>query len=172
MRSEDRNYEGPVTHTDPALHRDALEFHKALGELLRIYQFRDRKRICCNDISVTQCYALDALVRRGSLGVAALADELYLDKSTTSRVVDALERKGYLERTPDPRDGRSVALQITSAGRALCERIEEDLIVEHERLLADFDPEVRQAMARLIARLAREAHARFSRVDGSCCPQA
>ena len=154
---------------DAALDRDAVEFHEALSELLRVYQFRDRKRICCHDISVTQCYALDALSSLGPVAVSHLAQELYLDNSTTSRVVDTLERKGYVRRSPDPGDRRALRVEITTDGRKLHTLIEQDLIEEHKRLLADIDPEVRQATARLIARLAREASARFSRRDGSCC---
>jgi DNA-binding MarR family transcriptional regulator len=154
---------------DPDLVRDAEKLQKALAELLRIYQFRDRKRICCHDISVTQCQALEALVRRGGLTLGELAHELFLDKSTASRVVDALERKGYLRRGQDPADGRAIRLDPTDGGRELHARIEADLVEGHRRLLCDFDPEVRRATIRIVARLAREAAARFSRQDGSCC---
>lgn len=152
-----------------ALHHDAVEFHDAISDLLRVYQFRDRKRICCYDVSVTQCHALEVLARSGPLTLGALAETMYLDKSTASRVVDALERKGYVTRRDDPADGRSVRLVVTPGGRGLQKRIERDLIVQHQQLLADFEPEVRQATTRLIARLAREASSRFSRTDGSCC---
>lgn len=154
---------------DPTLDRDAMQFHEALSELIRVYQFRDRKRICCHDISVTQCYALEALVRRGALTLNELATELYLDKSTASRVLDALERKEYLVRETDPEDRRAIRVALTPRGRELHARIEADLLEEHKRLLGDLDPEVRQAISNLIGRLAREASERFSRVDGSCC---
>ena len=56
-------------------------------------QFRDRDRICCHDISVTQCYALETLVQQGPVRLSGLAERLFLDKSTTSRVVSTLVRK-------------------------------------------------------------------------------
>ena len=84
------------------LDADAGALHDALSELVRVYQFRDRDRICCHDISVTQCYALEALLRRGPSGLNELAAELYLDKSTASRVVATLERKRYISRAPPP----------------------------------------------------------------------
>src|SRR6185436_17114243 len=92
------------------LEADAAALHEALCELVRVYQFRDRDRICCHDISVTQCYALEALLRRGPSGLNELAAELYLDKSTASRVVGALERKRYVSRAPHPEDGRAIVL--------------------------------------------------------------
>ena len=33
-----------------------------MADLVRVYQFRDRDHICCHDVSVTQCYALEMLV--------------------------------------------------------------------------------------------------------------
>jgi DNA-binding MarR family transcriptional regulator len=153
------------------LDADAAELHDALSELVRVYQFRDRDRICCHDISVTQCYALEALVRRGPCGLNELAAELYLDKSTASRVVGTLERKGYLRRASHPDDGRAVVLSITAAGRRLCDRIRTDLVAEAKHLLQDIEPAVRQETARLLLRLARAAAARSGLASGSgCCP--
>lgn len=148
---------------------DTLEFHRALAELVRVYQFRDRERICCYDVSVTQCHALESLLRRGTQTLNELAGELYLDKSTTSRVVDALEVKGYAERRVNPASGRSVLVSATRAGRALHARIEHDILSEEQRLLADFAPAVRRRMAGLISSLAQAAAARVNARDGSCC---
>jgi len=151
------------------LDRDAAELHAALNDLVRVYQFRDRKRICFHDVSVTQCYALSALVREGAPTINELAEELYLDKSTTSRVIDSLVRKGYARRARAPEDGRIVRVRPTEKGVNLFLTIQGHLIEQEKRLVADFDPEVRQATARLIARLARAARERFSREDGTCC---
>ena len=159
--------ESPVK--DDTLERDAAELQEALSDLIRVYQFRDRKRICCYDVSVTQCYALRELVRHGPMPLTQLATSLYLDGSTASRVVDSLEKKGYAVRTQDPGDGRAIKLEATDAGRTLHGQIERDLLNEQRALLSDFDPDVRQATTRLIARLAREASSRFSRHDGRCC---
>src|SRR5918996_5720968 len=92
------------------LHRDAVALQAAVAELVRVYQFRDRDRICCHDISVTQCYALETLVEHGPLRLGELSDRLFLDKSTTSRVVRSLVKKGYVKQHADARDGRATAL--------------------------------------------------------------
>src|SRR5215207_9105199 len=123
---------------------EVLAVHEALSDLVRVYQFRDRDRICCHDVSVTQCYALEALVRRGPSTLNDVAAELYLDKSTASRVVAALERKKYVARSPNPSDGRSVLLRTTPAGQRLYERIRDGLLEEERQLLKEFPPEVRR----------------------------
>jgi MarR family 2-MHQ and catechol resistance regulon transcriptional repressor len=154
---------------DPELARDTADLYDALEDLLRIYQFRDRDRICCFDVSVTQCYALEGLIRKGSMTLNDLAAYLYLDKSTASRVVDALERKGYVARSAHPDDRRSVLLEATATGRDLESRIRESILAEERHLLADFKPDVRQSMTQLIRRLAKAAAASVDASSGSCC---
>lgn len=153
----------PSRPADLQLRRDAGRIHQALSDLVRVYQFRDRDRICCHDVSVTQCYALEALVRLGPRTLNQLAGELYLDKSTASRVVTALERKRYVTRSAHPRDRRAVVLAPTAAGRRLHDLIRRELLAESLELLRDFPPGVRQAAARLLARLTRAAERRSGR---------
>ena len=161
----------PLQRTVPTgrLAADAAALHEALSELVRVYQFRDRDRICCHDISVTQCYALEALLRRGPSGLNELAAELYLDKSTASRVIATLERKGYVSRASHPQDKRAIVLKVTAAGKRLHDRIRTDLIAQTRDLLEDFEPEVRAGAARLILRLARAAAVRSGVTPGTAC---
>jgi DNA-binding MarR family transcriptional regulator len=97
-----------------------------------------------------------------------------LDKSTMSRVVRTLVRKGYAKPAGDPRDGRVVMIAITHAGRKLYERIEAELIAQQEAVLHGLDPHLRGEVAEVISRLARAAEARFITgrsvgcADGSC----
>lgn len=154
---------------DATLHADAQSVHEALSDLVRVYQFRDRDRICCHDVSVTQCYALEAVIRRGPITLGEVAAELYLDKSTASRVVGTLERKRYVTRSPHPTDGRAVLVKPTSAGEKLYAMIRKDLIEEEKALLGDFEPRVRKAAAQIMARLARAAEARSGLGAGAAC---
>jgi len=158
-----------INLADPALTRDAHALYQALNELLRVVQFRDRDRACCYDVSVSQCYALKAVVDAGGLTVNDLAAELYLDKSTASRVANGLEAKGYLVRGRDQADGRIVRLEATEAGVGLCLRIEDALAAEYAEILSDFDPEIRAAITRMVGRLAGTFAARVDASGGSCC---
>jgi MarR family 2-MHQ and catechol resistance regulon transcriptional repressor len=159
----------PIVGQDGQLEADTVDLHRSLSELVRVYQFRDRDRICCYDISVSQCYALEAVAEHGPLTLNDLAARLYLDKSTASRVVDALEKKGYVERHANPEDRRALRLVATGDGRELYGRIEADILAQERSLLAVFPSEVRQSMARLIGELARAAAARVDSSGGTCC---
>ena len=161
--------------TENDLQQHAQAFQAAVAELVRVYQFRDRDRICCHDISVTQCYALETLVEHGSMRLSDLADRLFLDKSTTSRVVTALVKKAYVEQREDPHDRRSTLLTATRPGRQLCARITDDLVQQQKALLADLDPDIRAGVVDVIRRLARAADTRFRSgvsVTGTACDDA
>ena len=153
---------------------DAVALHEAVANLVRVYQFRDRDRICCHDVSVTQCYALETIVEHGPMRLSALAERLFLDKSTTSRVVSTLVRKGYVEQRADAKDGRATTLRATRQGQRLCARITDDLVDQQKLLLQDLDPEVRAGVVQVLRRLAQAADARFrsgvaSGAGATCC---
>ena len=147
---------------DSRLQTDAEDLQNALSDLVRIYQFRDRNQICCHDISVTQCYALEALAEHGPLRLGALADRLYLDKSTTSRVVQTLIRKGYAANGSEAGDRRAMAIAPTRAGRLLLERIKADLVDQQKLVVQDIDPRVRAGVIEVIRRLTDAAETRFA----------
>lgn len=149
----------PSTGPDP-LERDTRDLYDAVSNLVRFVQFRDRDRICCHDVSVTQCYALESLVRWGPSSLGALATDMYLDKSTTCRVVDALERKGYARRDPDPDDARGIRVSATPEGRRLQGRIQAGILREEREILKSFPPEVRQSITEALRRLAKAMAAR------------
>ena len=107
-------------------------------------------------------------MRQGGMSMNDLAARLYLDKSTASRVVDALERKGYVTRVQHPEDRRAVVLEASTSGRALEGKIRDEILAEERELLARFAPEVRQAMTQLLRQLTRAVSDRCA--SGSCCP--
>src|SRR6478752_4345597 len=150
-----RTSKRPASLTDETLHRDAAALQAAVADLVRVYQFRDRDRICCHDISVTQCYALEMLADHGPMRLSALAERLFLDKSTTSRVVGTLVKKGYVEQRADTADGRATALHVTPSGRRLYKRITDGLVDQQKQILQDLEPDVRDGVVTVIRRLAR-----------------
>jgi len=159
--------------TSAALARDAENLHEALSGLVRLYRFRDRDQICCFDVSVPQCHGLEALVRDGPLTLGELADRLYLEKSTASRVVDALERKGYVNRAPHPGDRRALQLGVTPAGRRLVDRIRASLVEDAKAVLEDLSPPFRREATRFLHRLTEVTARRLGRgpggASGSSC---
>ncbi len=160
---------GTETGASDALDRDVGAFTDALGELVRVVQFRDRDRACCHDLSVTQCYALEGIVDADGLTVNELAAHLFLDKSTVSRVARGLVERGLVAREADAADGRVVRLVATARGRAVHQAIASDLLEEYRDMLADLAPEARASVVRVVERLGSAFARRVDVQGGSCC---
>ncbi len=149
------------------LERHAIDLNTAVADLIRAYQVRDRDCICCHDISVTQCHTLEVL-QKGPVTLGELTAKLLLDKSTTSRVVHTLVRKGYVERGAHPEDRRALQIRSTAKGRKLYQRIERSLQEQSMMLLAEFPPEVRDAAIKVVSEIAAVAMSR-ARESATCC---
>jgi DNA-binding MarR family transcriptional regulator len=54
----------------------------------------------------------------GPTTISGLAERLEITKQGASQIVDDMERRGYVERRPDPSDARARLLQLTDRGRA------------------------------------------------------
>jgi MarR family transcriptional regulator, 2-MHQ and catechol-resistance regulon repressor len=106
------------------LERQAAEMDRLLTALIKRYQFRDRNTICCDDVTVSQCYVLKELGDQGTLDMTALARRMCLKASTLTRVVDQLERKGLALRRRLQADRRVCCVELTAKGGALLKRME------------------------------------------------
>jgi DNA-binding MarR family transcriptional regulator len=59
----------------------------------------------------------------GWLRLNELNDHVLLSQSSLSRLVERLEKRGYVERMPAPDDGRGVLIKLTEAGWDLQKQI-------------------------------------------------
>jgi DNA-binding MarR family transcriptional regulator len=64
--------------------------------------------------------ALTLIVENPGLRQAKLADALAIERPNLVTVLDELERKGWIERSPVPSDRRAYALTATISGKRLC----------------------------------------------------
>jgi DNA-binding MarR family transcriptional regulator len=72
----------------------------------------------------------------GQLRLNEINDKVLLSQSSLSRLVDRLEKRGLVERTTAPDDGRGVLLSLTEAGRELQKSIGRDHVREIAQLVA------------------------------------
>ena len=78
---------------------------------------------------------LTALLTTGPISQQQLAEHMRVNRSLVVGIVDALERRGWVERRRDPDDRRSYRLHVTSAGEAAVREIA-PLVQEANRAMA------------------------------------
>jgi DNA-binding MarR family transcriptional regulator len=83
-----------------------------------------------------------------------LSQEVIMDKSTVSRIVDRLVRAGYVERRPSLHDRRAVYAAMTSEGRNALRHVTRAFrAVFEDVFLGDLDAEELALMTSLLNRL-------------------
>jgi DNA-binding MarR family transcriptional regulator len=127
-----------------------------VGPLLRIGHQRAARSFTAAldglDIEGRHYGVLHNLATRGPLSQRRLIELTGSEKSSMVRTVDDLEARGYAVRRPSPVDRRAHAVEITEAGRAVCERA---TVIANEvggGLLACFTPEEREVFLALLTR--------------------
>jgi len=94
---------------------------------------------------------------QGPIGVVEVAELLGRDHSTVSRQVGKLEAQGLVVRRPSPADGRVRLLEVTPAGRATLDAIDEARRRLMSAALAHWSAKDRRDLERLLTRLADQA---------------
>jgi MarR family transcriptional regulator, lower aerobic nicotinate degradation pathway regulator len=105
-----------------------------------------------HDLSVIHVRLLRVL-RDREPGMFELAQQLELKKSTLSGLVNRSERRGLVERTASPDDGRAARLRVTAEGRKISRVIDERVNAEMEKLAAVLPRTERDRLARVVSQL-------------------
>ena len=110
------------------------------------------------------------LEQDGEQRCSALAARAGVDVSVASRQLAALERSGYVERRPDPHDGRASLMSLTDEGvRALA--VTRALRAEWAATaLADWDEDDARLLSGLLERLAADLDRALPAVSSPAVP--
>ena len=116
--------------------RDGVGF--MLSRVRKSYIGEVEKELTPYDISSSQ-WAVILNIADGRGGTAAeLCKTMRYDPGAMTRMLDRLERKGFLQRSRMPGDRRTVQLELTPSGKALRPKIVAALVRVLNRLLVGF----------------------------------
>jgi DNA-binding MarR family transcriptional regulator len=126
---------------------DAQVLQDRLVSFIRAFGLHQPERTPCGQpIPVSEAHALAELTRDAPLGQAQLGRRLRLEKSTVSRLVGQLIGRGWLERRPDPGDGRATLLVLTPAGQQAADELASARAAKIARLLEAIPADEREAV--------------------------
>ncbi len=76
------------------------------------------------DITPEQWVMLDSLYQRNGQSQTELAGDSYKNAPTVTRIIDLLEKKGFVERQRFENDRRRYRILLTDAGKAVVEKVQ------------------------------------------------
>ena len=102
--------------------------------------------------------ALGAVHTRGPARISDVAEALNVAQSVASRQVAALESAGYIERTPDPEDGRASLVSATPAGRRVLAECHRRMVHAFSHALEGWSETEIEALSGALERLREDVH--------------
>jgi DNA-binding MarR family transcriptional regulator len=104
-------------------------------------------------LNLSEASLLAFVEESGPLTQTRLAQRLGLGRAATGSVIDSLEKRGLVERQPDPDDRRVWLVTVTRAGKDLVEQVNASDQVLRSELRAGISRADRQQLAALLVRL-------------------
>lgn len=132
-------------------------FMKQLGEVWRCANLYRTAQYAALGIGSYQDSYLLHICREPGIPQDRLAEVIYVNKSNVARQLASLEEKGFITRTPDPQDRRSLLVYPTQKALDAIPAIREVHRSWNERVLAGFTQEEREFLEKCIERLAENA---------------
>jgi DNA-binding MarR family transcriptional regulator len=97
-------------------------------------------------ISVPEFRCMRAFRGEHDLLISQIVQTLQVSASRVTRIVESLEQKGFLVRSIDPSDRRSIIATLTPKGVALSDNLENRYIEMHEEILKDIPQQNHEAV--------------------------
>jgi DNA-binding MarR family transcriptional regulator len=109
-------------------------------------------------LTVPQHRLLVLVASDGPRRVGALADDLGVNQSNASRLVDRLGRLGLVRRVRDVEDGRASMIELTPSGRDVLEEVNSHRLHAVMEVLQEMSPEMRLRAAEALHEFNEAAH--------------
>lgn len=95
------------------------QFYSVIRKLIVSLRTFQADSVFCEDITFNQFTILDYVHSTGTLEMSELHKLLSVEKSTTTRMVEPLVVKGYINKLTSEHDSRAIVLQLTAEGKKI-----------------------------------------------------
>ncbi|OBG34317.1 MULTISPECIES: MarR family winged helix-turn-helix transcriptional regulator [Mycolicibacter] len=107
-------------------------------------------------VSTAQIGLLRQLAGEPGLSGAELARRLLITPQGVQLALNALERRGLVERKQDPHHGRILRAYLTEEGRAVTSAVVTDALAAHDQVFGVLSPEEQETLRALLARVVEQ----------------
>ena len=107
------------------------------------------------DLKIVEFSVLSLVGSNPGITSRQLCQQLAVLPPNMVGMIDALGKRGFLERRPHPRDGRATGLYLTAAGRELVDTAEPELKSSETRAIAHLSAAEQVQLMELLQKLYR-----------------
>ena len=114
---------------------DVLQLRGVVQQFIRSFGLLEQTKTPCGfSLSLSQVFALQELEKQ-TLTITELAEKLQLERSSVSRLVDALVKGGFVFRELNEKNRREVILSLTEKGTRSIQRVREQSVEFYSSIL-------------------------------------
>lgn len=125
-----------------------------LGSLVRVVMEREMPLLAERGLDMWEYVVLLRLADGAAPTQAQLAAAVRRDKTRLIPILDRLESRGLLDRTPDPADRRNRIVALTASGQEVLRDCRAAVAAMEDELLSALDPEEAAALRRALEAVA------------------
>ncbi len=120
-------------------------------------------RMCEAEYGITreEWQFIAMLKTKGMMSPSDLAAATTIDASQTSKTINSMVTKGFVQRTTVAHDRRRAKVQLTDKGHALFDQVFPRVTQFHHHLLSDLTPEEKEVLAMALFKMQSRAHEVF-----------
>ncbi|WP_157960363.1 MarR family winged helix-turn-helix transcriptional regulator [Marinimicrobium alkaliphilum] len=142
-----------------SLQQSGFHLHNSFGfwisRLSNLMKEEFNQQLEAYDVTWPQWMTLNVLHHQLARTPAQIADNIGVDRSAVTRLLDRLEAKGFIERVHEGLDRRSVTIFMTKAGEQLIEQLNSAAAEHQTRFLSELHPTELRAFKGNIQKLLR-----------------
>jgi DNA-binding MarR family transcriptional regulator len=124
-----------------------------LAQVCHLHHFRARALLSAIGLHRGQPGVLRALREQEGLTHSALAARLHVRPATITKMIQRMERAGFVERKPDLEDQRVSRVYLTDAGRAIQAQVQQTMQILEDESFAGFTLEERIQLRRCLRQI-------------------
>ncbi|WP_082235966.1 MarR family winged helix-turn-helix transcriptional regulator [Halobacillus massiliensis] len=132
------------------------DVEKELRYISGIIKQKGREILDNYPITAPQFVALQWLVDKGDLTIGELSNHIHLACSTTTDLVDRMEKNVLVERVRDPKDRRVVRIHVQEKGKNIIQEVIEKRQEYLKNVLTEFSENEVETLNKLLALLHQE----------------
>ena len=145
-----------IDNTDKVSGEVVANIEKDLRYISGIIKQKGREMLSNYKITPPQFVALQWLFEDGDMTIGELSNKMFLACSTTTDLVDRMERNALVMRVKDPNDRRVVRIHLLEEGERIIDEVIKKRQAYLEEVLIDFSSEEIKKLQTNLAKLHQE----------------
>ncbi|NPC93624.1 MarR family transcriptional regulator [Bacillus sp. WMMC1349] len=132
------------------------DIEKSLRHISGIIKQKGREILTQYTITPPQFVGLQWLYEYGDMTIGELSQKMYLACSTTTDLIDRMEKNNLVERVKDPTDRRVVRIHLLSEGERIIQEVIQKRQDYLENMLTTFSEEEIMLFEKMLIKLQQE----------------